>query len=202
MRLKDYDYSNHGAYFVTICTQDRECLFGNIVQGEMIFNDAGSMVNKIWNELNDKYTRIETDEFIIMPNHVHGIIFIVGAGPRACPDADDPDYQRNDAGHPQGCAPTITRAESQGHPQGDDPALSLSDVVHRFKSYTTAQYRIGVELHNWQPFRGKLWQRNYYEHIIRNEEELTKIREYIRNNTIQWEMDKENPASVNNPERS
>ena len=80
IRLKGYDYSQAGAYFVTICTQDRECLFGDVVDGEMRLNDAGQMVHRIWNDLSVKYPDIEMDEFVVMPNHVHGIIMLSGRG--------------------------------------------------------------------------------------------------------------------------
>jgi putative transposase len=101
--------------------------------------------------------------------------FRVGAGPRACPESDS--YINPPRGQPQGVAPTI----------------SLPDVVHRFKTLTTTRYRHGVRQNNWALFPGKLWQRNYYEHIIRNEEDLNRIREYIVNNPTQWAMDPENP---------
>ena len=86
IRLRGYDYSRPGAYFVTTCTQNRECLFGKIVGGEMVLNDAGRMINIVWNEIQENYPGVETDEFVVMPNHIHGIIVLVGAGPRACPD--------------------------------------------------------------------------------------------------------------------
>ena len=89
IRLQDYDYSREGAYFLTICTQNRDCLFGDAVDGEMALNDAGKMIKTVWDEIPQFYCGIETDEFIIMPNHIHGIIVIVGAGPRACPDDDE-----------------------------------------------------------------------------------------------------------------
>lgn len=81
IRLRGYDYSRAGAYFVTICTQNRECMFGKIVGGKMVLNDAGWMVNIVWDEMQNNYPGVETDEFIIMPNHIHGIIVLVGAGP-------------------------------------------------------------------------------------------------------------------------
>ena len=81
-----------------------------------------------------------------------------------------------------------------GQPQGVAPTLSLPDVVHRLKTLTTKRYSDGVKQHDWPPFPGKLWQRNYYEHIIRNENELNRIREYVVNNPLQWELDRENPA--------
>jgi len=84
IRLKGYDYSQSGAYFVTICVQNRECLYGNIINGKMLLNDAGEMVHRAWNDLPAKYPGFEADAFVVMPNHVHGIIVLVGAGPRAC----------------------------------------------------------------------------------------------------------------------
>jgi len=177
IRLKDYDYSQSGAYFITICTQKRECLFGEIVDGEMRLNDAGQMVQTKWDELPKYYTGIDIDEFVIMPNHFHGIILIhdVGAGPRACPDKG-----QTGLGQPRGVAPT----------------MSLPDVVHRFKSLTTTRYRQGVTQNGWPPFPGKLWQRNYYEHVIRDEDELLEIREYIANNPKKWAEDENNPINI------
>ncbi len=176
IRLKGYDYSRAGAYFVTICTQNRECLFGDIVDGEMMLNDAGRMVDAVWNAMPKYYTGVDVDLFQIMPNHIHGIIIIVGAGPCACPDGP---CACPDMGQPQGVAPT---------------GLSLPDVVHRFKTITTKQYIEGVKQHGWSRFDGKLWQRNYYEHIVRNENELNRIRQYIADNPAKWEYDHENPS--------
>src|SRR6056297_3244370 len=88
IRLKEYDYSRAGAYFVTICTQNRECLFGGIVNGEMVSNDAGRMVQTVWDEIPLHYPGIEIDAFVVMPNHIHGIVVIVGAAPCGRPDND------------------------------------------------------------------------------------------------------------------
>jgi len=184
IRLKGYDYAHAGAYFVTICTQDRECLFGGIIAGEMRLNDAGHMVYRIWNDLSVKYLGIETDEFVVMPNHVHGIIVIVGAGPCACPGIH---------ARPESC----TAQPQTGQPQGVAPTtLSLPEIVHRFKSFTTAEYRNGVRYKNWSPFNGKLWQRNYYEHVIRNEDEMDRIRQYIIENPLKWAEDEDNPVNI------
>ncbi|OYT72620.1 MAG: hypothetical protein CFK48_02500 [Armatimonadetes bacterium CP1_7O] len=98
---------------------------------------------------------------------------LVGAGPCTCPDTGQPF----DMGQPQGVAPT----------------MSLGDIVHRFKTMTTKRYADGVKQLGWPPFRGRLWQRNYYEHIIRNEESLQRIREYILTNPLRWHLDRENP---------
>ena len=180
IRLKGYDYHQPGAYFVTICTQDRACLFGDAVEGEIQLNDAGRMVHDVWNELPNHYPGIAIDAFVVMPNHIHGIMILVGADPRVCPNAGQP---------PVGVGPRAY----PGQPQGVAPTLGLPDVVHRFKTMTTRRYTDGAKQLGWEPFRGRLWQRNYYEHIIRNEESLNRIREYILTDPMHWAMDSENP---------
>ena len=175
IRLKGYDYVTPGAYFVTICTHERECLFGDIVDGVMRLNDAGQMVNTVWNEIPAHYSGIDVDAFIVMPNHIHGIVAIVGAAPRGRPG---PEPSKN--GQPQGVAPTAV-------------GLSLPEVVNRFKTMTTKRYADGVKQNGWPVFPGKLWQRNYYERVIRNVNELSATREYITCNPQQWPMDTDNP---------
>jgi REP element-mobilizing transposase RayT len=139
------------------------------MSGKMALNEAGKMVKTVWEELPRHYPDADVDGFVVMPNHLHGIIVLatVGAGPCACPDNE--------------------------RPWEAAPAMSFVDFVHRFKSLTTARYRHGVAEQNWQPFPGRLWQRNYYERIIRDEAELNCIRQYIIDNPMQWEMDRENP---------
>jgi REP element-mobilizing transposase RayT len=178
IRLKGYDYSQAGAYFATICTQDRACLFGEIVSGEMHLNDAGRMVKTVWDEIPVFYPGVDIDAFVIMPNHIHGIIVLVGAAPRG-----RPDWGRAQ-GQAQGPAPT------------DTAGLSLPDMVHRFKTMTTSRYTDGVKQSGWPPFRGRLWQRNYYEHVIRDRESLKRIREYIADNPARWAFDRENPLTI------
>ena len=173
LRLTEYDYSQPGAYFVTICTQDRECLLGDIVNGEMRLNAAGQMVQSVWDDIPSHYLGIETDAFVIMSNHIHAIIVLVGAAPCGRPNSDK--------GQARGPAPTT------------DTILSLSDVVHRFKTMTTKRYADGVKQNGWPAFMGRFWQRNYYEHVIRNEADLAEIREYILNNPARWNEDENNP---------
>ncbi len=178
IRLRGYDYSQTGAYFVTICTQGRECLFGEIVDGAMRLNDAGRMLESMWTEL-PQYEGVAVDGFVVMPNHIHGIIVLtigVGATPCGCPS------------QPCGCP-------SSGQAQGPAPTMSLPDVVHRFKSLTTARYRHGVAERGWRAFGARLWQRNYYEHVIRDEDELVRIRTYIEGNPEMWDIDRENPMT-------
>jgi len=171
IRLQGYDYSSEGAYFVTICTQNHECLFGEILNNKMILNAAGQMITTILQQIPDHYPGNDIDEFVVMPNHIHSII-IVGAGPRVCPN-------KNVCPGPRACP-----GESGNH-----GGLPLPDIVSRIKTMTTKKYSDGVIKSGWQPFNGKLWQRNYYEHIIRNENELFQIREYVENNPANWETD-------------
>lgn len=169
IRLKEYDYSQTGAYYVTICVNEREFLFGTIKNQKMELNGAGRMVHKWWSALLHKFNNVELDEFVIMPNHMHGIILIVGADLRVCPD-----HSR----------------------QGAHTGAPLHRLVQWFKTMTTNEYIRGVELYGWQPFSRKLWQRNYYEHIIRNDNEMNRIREYIINNPFQWDEDEYNPENL------
>jgi REP element-mobilizing transposase RayT len=174
MRLAGYDYAQAGAYFVTACTQGRVCLFGEVVDGEMRTNEAGAMVKRVWEELPKFYAGVALDVFVVMPNHVHGIIVLVGAAPRACPCGG------LGTGQPQGVAPTIT----------------LPDVVHRFKTLTTRRYVEGVKRGWWPVFERRLWQRGYYEHVIRDEASLDAIRRYVVDNPSRWAYDRENPQAV------
>ncbi len=175
-RMGGYDYSQAGCYFVTIYAQDRQCLFGEIIDDKMVLNGAGKMVKKAWNELPKFYRDVLTDQFQIMPNHVHGVIVItgnephqaaVGTGPCACP--------------------------KKGQPRGVVPTLSLSDIVHRFKSWTTHQYFAGMGKKEWESLGGKLWQRSFHDHIVRDDDDLNRVREYIQNNPLRWALDAENP---------
>ena len=213
IRLRGYDYSRNGAYFITVCAQNRACLFGEIQHDEMILNDAGWMIQRVWDEIPSHYTGVKTDAFIIMPNHIHGIIFLVGAGPCACPGSCACPNGQPKTGQPQGIAPTgngpcaCPNGQPQiGQPRGGAPTgnghrachngmqtvLSLPDVVHRFKTMTTKRYSDGVKQRGWPPYPKKLWQRNYWEHIVRNENESDRIREYIVNNPATWNQDKLN----------
>lgn len=189
IRLKGYDYAQPGAYFVTIVTQDRACLFGDVVDGQMRLNDAGHMVKRWWDELNRKFPHVQTDAFVVMPNHVHGIIVIepVGADPRVCPDASGAH-----AGAPQ------QSGAHTGAPQqsGAHAGAPLPEIVQWFKTMTTNEYIRHVRNDRWTPFPGRLWQRNYYEHIIRNDESLDHIRKYIADNPLRWHLDRDNPWHI------
>lgn len=185
IRLQGYDYTQGGAYFITICAQNRQHLFGDGVAVEAtprgcpvaVLNDAGRMIQAVWDEIPVYYADTAIDEFVVMPNHIHGIVVI-------CTGV---------VGQPQG-----------GQAQGPAPTdrmgrLSLGDIVHRFKTMTTKRYADGVKQSGWQPFEGRLWQRNYWEHVIRDEMELNRIREYIRNNPGRWDEDRLNVHGVEYP---
>jgi len=172
VRLNGYDYTQPGSCFVTLVTQHRTCLFGDIINGESQLNDAGRLVQSVWIGLPVHYPGVVTDAFVVMPNHFHGIIILLGTRPRACPE------------------------DNRGQPQGVAPTMSLPDVVHRFKTLTTKRYADGVKQCGWTPFAGRLWQRNYYEHIIRDEESLDRIRQYIADNPARWTFDRENPEAT------
>lgn len=187
IRLKGYDYSQAGAYFVTMCTQNRECLFGEIVNGEMQLNDAGAMIVKWWDKLSSKFPTFDPDAFVVMPNHIHCIVIItdVGAIDGVTVDVGVPLRGRPDdgqIGQPHRAAPT------------DKP--TLGDIIDWFKTMATNEYIRGVKQLGWKPFDKKVFQRNYYEHIVRNERELNAIREYIQNNPANWAADMDNLKNV------
>jgi putative transposase len=164
-RLSEYDYSQQGAYFVTLCVQDRKCLLGRILNGEMRLSQAGIAVERWWKELERKFSSIKTDEYyVVMPNHFHGIVFILEPPPGA-------SVEGGHAGPP------------------------LQKMVQWFKTMSTNEYIHGVKEHGWKPFRGQLWQRNFYEHVIHNNDALNRIRKYIRYNPQRWDLDRENPRA-------
>ena len=168
LRLKEYDYSREGAYFITICTYDRKCLLGNVINEKMTLNQFGYIILECWNSLTGRYTNIELDKFVVMSNHVHGIIKIV-----------------DNVG-------AIHELSLQGknctNQQIERRRMLIPKVVGYFKMNAAKQINI-VRNTSGNP----LWQKNYYEHIIRNVDKLHKIREYIQNNPLKWHLDRENP---------
>jgi REP element-mobilizing transposase RayT len=233
IRLKGYDYSQAGFYFVTICCQHRACLFGGIVDGAMILNDAGKMVINEWLKLKKRFKNIELQEYVVMPNHFHGIVEIVGATlVVAQNNATTYNVMGNiRKGQPQGIAPTDktiahtdktvdhtdktvdhtdkTIANTDKTIDHTDKTIAntdktvdhtdktVGDMVGAFESITTVEYIRCVKNNHWQPFDGKLWQRNFWEHIIRNENEYRRITQYILENPRKWAMDKLNGGDGN-----
>lgn len=165
IRLKDYDYSQEGAYFITICTKNRECLFGDVVGGKMVLNEIGEIVDDEWNKTQYLRKNVELDEYVVMPNHLHGILTIDDVGARR--------------GVPL----------QQSNRFGTSISNSLGIIVNHFKSAV----KRWCNKNNHEYFQ---WQRNYYEHAIRNENELNRIREYIVNNPLEWAFDRNNPNNI------
>lgn len=191
IRLKGYDYSQAGLYFITICTQNRKWLFGEIKDGEMILNDAGEMVKHWYYELNNKFNDIKCHAMVVMPNHFHCIIentgSPVGADLCVCPITDAPIPSENIPGKNDQDEHTI----QDEHPiRGEHAGSPLRAIIQWFKTMTTNNYIREVKQNDWPPFHGKLWQRNYWEHIIRNLNEYQRITQYIINNPRQWENDR------------
>jgi putative transposase len=245
IRLRGYDYAQPGAYFVTIVVQGRECLFGEVVNGEVMLSDAGRMVERWWTELAHKFPMVTLDAFVVMPNHVHGIIVIspvvsdpvctapvcadhvcadpvcaapVGADPVGADLCVRPDNQNNQRVRPDNQNDQCIRPDNQNNqyvrPNGQSirpdgmgantdrgthvgvplPAcVPLPEIVQWYKTMTTNEYIRQVRAEGWPPFLGRLWQRNYYEHIIRNDISLEQIRRYIAENPARWQEDAENP---------
>ena len=162
-RLKEYDYTQEGLYFVTICCKNRTHFYGEIINHEMVLNDAGKMILKWYYELENKFPDIKCGTMTIMPNHFHCIIQNTGSV-RKKPNKQNP-----------------LLSEHIGSP--------LHRVVQWFKTMTTNEYIRNVKSNNWKRFDGKLWQRNYWEHIIRNEKSHHKISEYIKSNPKNWTND-------------
>ena len=176
MRLDGYDYAESGAYFVTLCAEHRLSLFGEVADSEMRRNSAGDMILHWWQEIAQKYPSIALDSVVVMPNHLHGILLFVGADLRVRPVGNSPS------------------AGGHAGPPLQNP--SLGDAIRWFKTMTTNAYIRGVKDLGWRPFPGKLWQRTYYDHIIRNTADADRIRMYIENNPASWADDENHPTRI------
>lgn len=174
IRLRGFDYTQAGAYFVTVVAQQRARLFGDVVDGEMRSNDAGRVVAYTWHDLPNHVGGITLDAFVVMPNHVHGIIIItdnvyVGAGSVGAGSEPAPTME------PAPTEPTHKKRHA------------LPEIVRQFKTFSARRIN---------QLRGTpgtvVWQRNYYEHIIRNQAALERIRAYIAHNPRRWDSDREN----------
>jgi putative transposase len=180
IRLCEYDYAQPGAYFVTVCTHDRACLFGEVVGGQVHVNDAGRIADACWRTIPDHFLHVALDTFVIMPNHVHGIIWIV----------DEPD----DGVH-HGVGDGVG-AKHFSPPPADKPAFrspsrTVGSIVRGFKVGVTKWMRANLDIHN-------VWQRDYFEHVVRDESDLERIRRYIAENPARWTEDLEHPNHPDN----
>ena len=162
-RLSEFDYTRQGAYFVTMCTQNRMCLFGEIVNGEMRMNELGRVAHSVWKEIPAHFPQVETDAWVVMPNHVHGIL-LIAHNARA------------------------THA-SPLRPSSGPPKRSLGAIVGSYKSAVSKRINQSCRTPGVP-----LWQRSYYDHVIRNDADLNRIRQYIAENPARWHEDHENPA--------
>jgi REP element-mobilizing transposase RayT len=193
IRLPGYDYTRAGVYSITIVTRGREEFFGAVVDGEMKLNQCGQIVDHAWQDLPNHYPHVELDVFCIMPNHVHGIIILkdddagVGAGLRPAPTRPAPT-------RPAPTEPTPARPAPTGPtPAGPAPTRhSLFEIVRAFKSFSARRIN-ALQASHGTP----VWQRNYYEHIIRNNEDYLAKSNYILDNPLNWEKDDENPNRYN-----
>ncbi len=179
IRLRGYNYSQAGAYFVTICTRNRQCLFGEIVDGVMQLNNVGEIVKSVWVGLPNHFPDIALDAFVVMPNHIHGIIN------RGEASADE---NRSTVSNTKRA--NASPLQSSYPPHGTYPG-SLGAIVQNFKSVSTRKIN-----HLKKIPEMPVWQRNYYEHVIRNEKSLNSIRRYISENPQRWTYDEENPANT------
>ena len=174
IRLKGYDYSQAGLYFITICCQDRVCRLGKIENGVMICNELGEIAYREWMKTAELRPQIELDAFMVMPNHIHGILKI---------NEMDMDtlHSPNNTGDNTG--------DNMGDNMGEcnsplrSPSNTIGAIIRGYKSSVTKQFGL-------MGFDEKLWQRNYYEHIIRDEQSYQIISEYIINNPKKWADDK------------
>ena len=175
IRLPHWDYSNSGHYFVTTCVKNKECVFGDVVDGKMILNKNGYIVNKIWKNL--KNNDIALDSFIIMPNHVHGIIQIKNYKYKLIKTIYD--NETCNVSNVETIHESSLRVKCRRK-------MLLSKIIGKFKMQTSKMINLNNSKICFQ------WQKSYYDHIVRNEDDLNRIRNYIQNNPFKWNSDRNN----------
>ncbi len=166
-RLKEYDYSSEGAYFVTVCVEHRECLLGQVIDGDMTINDWGRVVEDAWKEVAEHWPAVELDAFVVMPNHFHGIV--------------------------------ILHTEADGTGKEGGGTLPLQSVAGPTLGAVVAywKYQTSKKINQIRQTPGlRLWQRNYYDRIIRSEQMLDKARHYVACNPARWAEDTNNPVNL------
>jgi REP element-mobilizing transposase RayT len=181
IRLPDYDYRKNGGYFVTICTQNRICCFGNIKNNQVQLSSIGKIAQQSWIEISKHFNYVYIDAFIIMPNHIHGVIIIDQPSQNIAIDSHRDITRKvstNDVDY-------VSQTMSQLSPK----AGSLSVIIRSYKATVTRRCKQNsIDNFSWQP--------RFYEHIIRDQSSLDKIREYIINNPIKWHEDQNNPVNI------
>ena len=190
IRLQGYDYASAGGYFVTIVAWQRECLFGKIENAEMVLNEYGNIADECWRAIPEHFPNVELGAFVIMPNHVHGIIYIVDRrGTVPVPHIatnTDPISNNNIPIETQGGeTPPLRGSTFQGIP-------TLGKIIAYFKYKSTKEMNLLDDTGTITKF----WQRNYYEHIIRDDKDLRNKTEYILANPLRWSQDDENPVKA------
>ncbi len=188
IRLPGYDYTQSGAYFVTICAHERQCMFGEIVDGKMQLNGFGGIVEKWWREIPHHFVNVEIDYDIIMPNHFHGILWILQNRGGEVTSPPPSVYTNDRRGEVTSPLPSVYTNGRGGGITPPPRKPTLGQIIAYFKYQST---KLINEIR--QSPGVAVWQRNYYEHIIRNEKDLNRIREYIINNPLRWQFDRENP---------
>jgi REP element-mobilizing transposase RayT len=189
IRLRGFDYTSGGQYFVTICTHEKDCLFGEVIQDQMFLNKEGKIVWECWMDIPKHFSNacVFEEAFVVMPNHVHGIVEIVAddAGVHCGGKADRRENM------PSGCRGTACCAPTEYPAFQNIIPGSLGTIIRSFKSAVTKRIN---DL--WSVSDQSIWQRNYFERIIRNEKELERMQDYILNNPSHWGQDEENPALI------
>jgi len=191
IRLKGYDYAQAGLYFITICCQDRICRFGSVVDGEMILNEYGQIAFNEWIKTTEIRNNVEMGEFVVMPNHIHGIIRLLGRGELHSPNNESVEFNTHQPPNNESVEFNTHQPpnNSMGNNRGESisplrgPSQTIGAIIRGYKSSVTKQ--LGL-----LGFNEKLWQRNYFEHIIRDEQSYQNITNYIINNPLKWAEDK------------
>jgi putative transposase len=175
-RLKNWDYASAGYYFVTICTHKQESFFGEIVGGEMQLSVVGEQARQFWSDIPAHFKNVQLDDYVIMPNHLHGIIVIIETG-------------QINVETRRGIVETRDRASLRPNKFGPLKPGSLPAIINAYKAALTRWCRKNGQ-------SGFAWQARYYDHVIRNEESLHRIRQYIGNNPTRWEMDRNHASDL------
>lgn len=173
VRLPGYDYASPNAYFVTLCVFGKSCVLGEIHSGKMILSEIGEVANQFWLEIPKHYNQIEIDEYVLMLNHIHGIVLIKDA-------VNSIDFRSS-----RGVRSNTPTKETNFFSRISPKESSLSVVIRNYKSAVTRVCR----MKGYCDFK---WQRGFYDHIIRDEKELSGIRSYISDNPVKWDIDEEN----------
>ncbi len=169
-RLSGHDYSSPGAYFITLCTERKRCVLGSVHNDVVVLNPLGTLVRDTWRDMESRCRGVTVDVFEVMPNHIHAIVFL---------------SLLEDSQAPASTAGNL-----------NCPSSGLPNMVRRFKTFTTTQAARDTSLCDSLSRRGTLWQRSYYDHVIRNDSSLQRIRDYIVTNPLRWSLDRENPECM------